>query len=136
VFLDAEIEQLLSNIDLNGNGVINYSEFVTVASNIREMLTENNLKESFKQFDSNGDGKIEISELKRILNFQWEEEDEFKELMNSIDKEYQDSIDFDDFKRMMRVFLRRHSNLLSAKRKISDPFGLNILLQAKSPSFW
>mmetsp|Transcript_40561 Transcript_40561/g.46526 ORF Transcript_40561/g.46526 Transcript_40561/m.46526 type:complete len:118 (-) Transcript_40561:352-705(-) len=64
VFLEAEIDKLLEDVDLNKNGVIDYSEFVTASSNFREMLTEVNLKEAFKQFDIDGDGHIEFEELK------------------------------------------------------------------------
>mmetsp|Transcript_38619 Transcript_38619/g.38162 ORF Transcript_38619/g.38162 Transcript_38619/m.38162 type:complete len:89 (+) Transcript_38619:1420-1686(+) len=36
-FLHEEIDQLLENIDLNGNGVIDYSEFVTATSDYQKL---------------------------------------------------------------------------------------------------
>lgn len=66
-FLHEEIDQLLDNIDLNGNGVIDYSEFVTATSDYQKLCTEKNLKVAFDKFDLDGNGEITLEELKEVL---------------------------------------------------------------------
>lgn len=39
-----ELQKIIKNIDLNQNGLIEYSEFVAVTSNFNQMMTEKNLK--------------------------------------------------------------------------------------------
>lgn len=36
-------DDLMSSLDLNGNGVIDYTEFLTAASNKEQLLSEQNL---------------------------------------------------------------------------------------------
>jgi Ca2+-binding EF-hand superfamily protein len=84
---------------------------VTAASNFREMLTEANLKESFKQFDINGDGYIQFEEFKQILGCTDEEEDELNDLIASADVNQDGQISFEEFKKMMTIFIRRNSAL-------------------------
>lgn len=129
MFLDAEIDQMLVNIDLDGNGVIDYSEFVTVASNFKEMLTEKNLIESFKQFDVDNDGQIQVGDLRRVLGINWPDEQEIGDFISSIDLNDDGQINFKEFKRMMSAFIKRNSSIPKICKKISDPFGINALVQ-------
>ena len=47
---------ILEALDRNHNGVVDYTEFLTAASEKEDILTHNNLKFAFKVFDKNGDG--------------------------------------------------------------------------------
>jgi calcium-dependent protein kinase len=51
-----ELERIIKNVDLNQNGQIEYSEFVSAASNLNNLLTENNLKQAFDLFDLDANG--------------------------------------------------------------------------------
>ena len=46
-----ELQGILKKIDLNQNGMIEYSEFIAAASNLQQLLTEKNLKQAFDLFD-------------------------------------------------------------------------------------
>jgi len=60
-------EQIVRDSDLDGNGSIDFGEFYSAAINHTKLLTKENLLIAFKTFDVNGDGKIEIHELKEVL---------------------------------------------------------------------
>lgn len=50
-------------MDTDGDGEIDYTEFITAAFNKKSLLTKVNLDAAFKTFDVDGDGKITIKEL-------------------------------------------------------------------------
>lgn len=132
VFLEQEIDELLASIDVRRNGVINYSDFVTAASNFKEMVTEENLRESFRQFDIDGDGFVHFNELKQILGCTDDQDQELNELIASVDVNNDGMLDFEEFKKMMNIFIKRNSTIeLGDLKKQSDPFGINIMLQAR-----
>jgi len=49
-------DEILEALDKNRNGVIDYTEFLTAASNKEKLLTEKNLRFAFNMFDKNQDG--------------------------------------------------------------------------------
>ena len=54
-------------MDLDGNGYIEFEEFMTAAMNRKTMVNEENLKIAFNAFDRGGDGKITAEELKFVI---------------------------------------------------------------------
>ena len=54
---------MISAVDSNGDGLIDYDEFMTAAANRAKLLNKENLKAAFKVLDANGDGKITPDEL-------------------------------------------------------------------------
>ena len=63
--LDApDIIKMMRAADTNGDGQIDYTEFLTAAFQKQTLLQEENLKKAFGIFDSNGDGHISLDELK------------------------------------------------------------------------
>jgi Ca2+-binding EF-hand superfamily protein len=51
IFADKDAEEIMEKIDFNKNGVIDYGEFLTAASNFNEMITLNFLQNAFEAFD-------------------------------------------------------------------------------------
>ena len=49
-------DEILESLDKNRNGVIDYTEFLTAASNKEKLLTDKNLRFAFRMFDKDGDG--------------------------------------------------------------------------------
>ena len=82
-----------------------------------KIYTEANLKEAFKQFDVDGDGKICFDELKKILGCPNEEDEEINQIIAFADLNNDGMIDFSEFKRMMNIFLKRNSTLCKPKFK-------------------
>lgn len=59
--------ELVDQLDLNDDGKIDYSEFITAAVNRAKLLSKRNLDMAFEMFDKNKDGKISIAELKAVF---------------------------------------------------------------------
>ena len=56
MMFEGELERIIEKVDLNKNGLIEYSEFVVATSNFYQMLTEKNLKQAFDLFDMDANG--------------------------------------------------------------------------------
>lgn len=54
---------IFDRIDLNGDGEIDYSEFLAAAINKESLLDEERLISAFKSFDQDGSGTISATEL-------------------------------------------------------------------------
>lgn len=54
--LDEEIDKIFEMVDSNHNGKIEYSEFITSASNLNQLMSEKQLKAAFKGLDLDGNG--------------------------------------------------------------------------------
>lgn len=51
ILFNEELDNIIKKVDFNGNGTIEFSEFITACSNVNKMLTEKNLFEAFNLFD-------------------------------------------------------------------------------------
>ena len=51
MLVECDLEEIMKRIDVNKDGMIQYSEFIMAASNIKNMMTEINLKCAFDLFD-------------------------------------------------------------------------------------
>ena len=56
MLFEGELQQILERVDLNKNGLIEYSEFVAATSNFYQLLTELHLKQAFDLFDLDANG--------------------------------------------------------------------------------
>ena len=59
-----DLEKLFKSLDKNGDGKISYNEFVVGATDMTQLLNEENLRVAFDLLDLNGDGKITTDELR------------------------------------------------------------------------
>ena len=60
-------EELVEQLDINGDGRIDYQEFITAAVNRAKLINDQNLEIAFKMFDQDGNGQISINELKNVF---------------------------------------------------------------------
>lgn len=50
--------------DVDGNGTIDYQEFLAATMNMSQMAKLDNLEQAFRHFDSDNDGYITVEELR------------------------------------------------------------------------
>ena len=98
----ATVEAVMSNVDTDHNGYIDYSEFVLATANYAMLLSKGNLEAAFAAFDKDGSGKISAEELKAMLDATGEvKEDVWQELVQEADQNGDGEIEFREFSRLM-----------------------------------
>jgi len=102
---DVDIEQLVSGLDVDGSGTVDYTEFLAATIDRKTLLTQEVLWSAFNIFDQNGDGKITQQELKNVLGSADVEKHIGAESIGSVMKEVDTSgdgvIEFDEFVTLM-----------------------------------
>jgi calcium-dependent protein kinase len=99
------VESILSQADLDGNGAIDYTEFIVASMNKKKLLSKKNLKAAFREFDKDGSGTITTEELKVMLGGENVREEVWAELLKEVDDDQNGEVDIKEFQRMMlRIF--------------------------------
>lgn len=62
-----EVEQILQRVDINGNGTVDYTEFLAANLKLNELLTNEKLQAAFNLFDIDQNGRITLEEIKSLL---------------------------------------------------------------------
>lgn len=65
---EEEVSEMLKTLDSDGNGRLNYSEFLVAALNIKKYIKEKQLKQFFLSVDVSKDGYIDGKKVKAMLN--------------------------------------------------------------------
>ena len=66
---EEDVDKMIKNVDIDGNGCIEYTEFVMATMNEKNMVTNDKLQAAFKMFDKDGSGTITADEIKDVLGF-------------------------------------------------------------------
>ena len=65
---DKQIEEMIAEVDSNGNGYCEYDEFLYLMSKkINEGQMDEEMMEAFKTFDTTSKGYISLTDLTRVL---------------------------------------------------------------------
>jgi calcium-dependent protein kinase len=99
-----DIEKIIEECDADGSDFIDYSEFLTAAMDWRSNLCKKKLETAFKTFDLNGDGKIDLSELKEIIGGKLTEQ-EYKEILKQADLNGDGVVDYKEFEEICMKFI-------------------------------
>jgi len=105
---EAEMEELtkvISEVDADGSGSIDYTEFLAATLEKRAYMEEDICWQAFRVFDRNGDGKIDKKELSVVLqdpDLKKVAED-IESLVKEIDTSGDGEIDFQEFMVMMKA---------------------------------
>ena len=60
---------MFEKIDLDGNGTIDYTEFVMATMEEQNLITDQRLKQAFELFDADKSGALSPDEIKEVLCF-------------------------------------------------------------------
>merc|ERR1719476_950400 len=66
--IPTDLQQIMEDVDSDGSGVIDYTEFLAATLDKRLYLQEDVCWSAFRIFDRNGDGKISKKEIRSVLN--------------------------------------------------------------------
>jgi calcium-dependent protein kinase len=95
----------MSSIDLDGNGTIDYNEFLAGTLSRAKILSKQNLEAAFKSFDKDGSGKITIDEIMSIFNqTKALDRSKFEEIMDEADQNGDGELSLEEFKVLMSKF--------------------------------
>ncbi|KAH8519993.1 hypothetical protein H0E87_001444 [Populus deltoides] len=98
-----EAKQLMEAADADGNGIIDYDEFITATMHMNRMDREELLYTAFQHFDKDNSGYITTEELEQALrDFGMHDGRDIKEIISEVDADNDGRINYDEFVAMMR----------------------------------
>ncbi|KAJ3061541.1 hypothetical protein HDU98_002563, partial [Podochytrium sp. JEL0797] len=101
---DEELKDLIQEVDFNGNGTIEFNEFLQMMSRkLKESDSEEELRSAFKVFDEDGNGFISAEELRHVMTKLGEKlsSEEIDVMIRENDKNADGQIDYAEFLQMM-----------------------------------
>ncbi|KAG2399098.1 Calcium-dependent protein [Vigna angularis] len=102
---EPEIKMLMEVADVDGNGVLDYGEFVAVTIHLQKMENDEHFHKAFKFFDKDGSGYIESGELQEALADESGETDAdvLHDIMREVDTDKDGRISYEEFVAMMKT---------------------------------
>ncbi|XP_068327933.1 probable calcium-binding protein CML25 [Pyrus communis] len=101
---DEELNSMISEVDSDGDGFINFKEFVELnTKGVDSAEALENLKDAFSVYDIDGNGSISAEELYEVLRSLGDEcsIDECRKMIGGVDSDGDGMISFEEFKVMM-----------------------------------
>ncbi|XP_011032413.1 PREDICTED: calmodulin-like protein 8 [Populus euphratica] len=101
---DEELHIMISEVDVDGNGTIEFGEFLNLmARKMRENDADEELKEAFKVFDKDQDGYISPNELRHVMINLGEQltDGELEQMIREADLDGDGQVNYEEFVRIM-----------------------------------
>ncbi|KAF7815613.1 calcium-dependent protein kinase 17-like [Senna tora] len=112
---EQEVEQLMEAADADGNGLIDYDEFITATMHLNRMNKEEHLYAAFQYFDKDNSGFITKEELEQALReFNMNDGRDINEVISEIDADNDGRIDYEEFVAMMK---KGNPEAMTAKKR-------------------
>ncbi|CAL9215499.1 unnamed protein product [Arabidopsis halleri] len=102
---EPEIKMLMEVADVDGNGFLDYGEFVAVIIHLQKIENDELFKLAFMFFDKDGSTYIELDELREALADELGEPDTsvLSDIMREVDTDKDGRINYDEFVAMMKA---------------------------------
>merc|ERR1719231_1654195 len=101
---EAELQDMINEVDADGNGTIEFPEFLTLmARKMEDTDTEEEILEAFEVFDKDGNGYISAAELRHVMTNLGEKltDEEVDEMIREADVDGDGQINYEEFVKMM-----------------------------------
>ena len=101
---DADLQDMINEVDIDGNGNIDFKEFLgLMARKMRDTDSDEELIEAFKVFDRDGNGLISSQELKHVMVSLGEKitDEEVAEMIKEADSDGDGYINYEEFVKMI-----------------------------------
>ncbi|XP_027718167.1 calmodulin-2-like [Vombatus ursinus] len=101
---EAELQEIMNEVDASGNGTIDFSEFLNVmARKMKDTDSNEDIQDAFRVFDKNRDGFISAGELRHVMTNFGEKltDEEVEEMIKEADIDGDGQVNYIQFVEMM-----------------------------------
>ena len=95
--IDAELDKMIAEVDLDGPGEISYEEFTLAAIGKQRLMERKRLEEVFRSLDIDHNGTIEIEELRAVLSRFRIDDATLQKFLSDCDTNNDGHIDIEEF---------------------------------------
>lgn len=100
---ETEVKQLMEAADVDGNGTIDYIEFITATMHRHRLERDEHLYKAFCHFDTDNSGYITMDELEKAMKeYGMGDESTIKDIISEVDTDNDGRINYEEFCTMMR----------------------------------
>ncbi|XP_073014284.1 calcium-dependent protein kinase 1-like [Typha latifolia] len=100
---ESELRQLMDAADVDGNGSIDYLEFISATMHMNRLEKEDHIFKAFEYFDKDNSGYITKEELEQALKkYDMGDEKTIKEIISEVDSDNDGRINYEEFVAMMK----------------------------------
>lgn len=109
---EVEVKQLMDAADVDGNGTIDYIEFITATMHRHRLERDEHLFKAFQYFDKDNSGFITRDELEIAMKEHgMGDEATIREIISEVDTDNDGRINYDEFCTMMRSGIQQPTNI-------------------------